>query len=668
VPRLALPPRVARWMPAAVVLATLLFALVVQSAGFARSSWMMADLAYHRGVAYTMQGGDVQGQGPYAGLLTYYGGLYPLFLAFAGLVSHSSFDEIVTVVSWVATLIWPLALIALGWRLFPRRPWAIAAMVVIGTVAAPLTRSRDVQWVDSVLPSGSSFWPIFPRDIAIVLLVLAVLALLSERRIVRILVVGGLLGLTLLFHAQLGLLGAWFATAWTAWRAIRERDWRRLGEPIAMAIVAAAITAWWVLPRGLAAVMSGSLILADLPTRGILRLDPIGFVLDFGALGLLGLLAIAMVRRPTTAPLAREVGLAWVVAFAPFVVVDRLWTGIDLFSERRIWLLIGIGFPILATVALLDVARWIDERPRRVRVPGAAVAAGLVAALVASSIPATAATVRMARDQWKEGSVAGERVDVVAWGAAMAALRDRVTTGSHPVVATYDGIAAWVWSFSGASVADTWLPGFIKLGFDPGRVAGVGQLERNQLLTDGFDRGLPGICSLRSPLRADTFLLETRDGLLGTFAHSFGAAYRVAPKDRDVASTNRVVGDGLGYVDIGTFDALKVTAGTTITVPWSSRRIRRVDLVVRTPTGPLDDVLVVRAGGQRLKLLGTVRNGPTVRYSYAATGVQPGLEIKALRTASLVRAVGFQPETWPNIPPNGYAVVQAETVCPAAVP
>lgn len=60
----------------------------------------MGDIAYHRGVAYTMQGAAWQGEGPYVGLLSYYGGLYPMvFGGLAGLFG-ASFDHVLSVGSW----------------------------------------------------------------------------------------------------------------------------------------------------------------------------------------------------------------------------------------------------------------------------------------------------------------------------------------------------------------------------------------------------------------------------------------------------------------------------------------------------------------------------------------------------------------------------------------
>src|SRR5712671_1057935 len=83
------------------------------------SSWIVGDIAYHRGVAYTMQGLAWQGEGPYPGLLSYYGGLYPLVLGrLAGWLALP-FDTVLSVASWALSLLWPLAAWALGRRIWP---------------------------------------------------------------------------------------------------------------------------------------------------------------------------------------------------------------------------------------------------------------------------------------------------------------------------------------------------------------------------------------------------------------------------------------------------------------------------------------------------------------------------------------------------------------------
>ena len=80
-------------------------ALVLGSNLFQVSSWIAGDIAYHRGVAYTMQGGTWQGEGPYVGLITYYGGLYPLVLARLDTILGLPFDTVLSYMSWAFALV-----------------------------------------------------------------------------------------------------------------------------------------------------------------------------------------------------------------------------------------------------------------------------------------------------------------------------------------------------------------------------------------------------------------------------------------------------------------------------------------------------------------------------------------------------------------------------------
>ena len=63
------PDRTERRLAAGLLLFSLTWAVVVGSNLFQISSWIVGDIAYHRGVAYTMQGAAWQGEGPFVGLL-----------------------------------------------------------------------------------------------------------------------------------------------------------------------------------------------------------------------------------------------------------------------------------------------------------------------------------------------------------------------------------------------------------------------------------------------------------------------------------------------------------------------------------------------------------------------------------------------------------------------
>src|SRR4051812_2373595 len=160
-----------RRIAGALIVGTLLFALVVQSNFFEFSNSMRGDMAYHRGVALTMTAHLWQGQGPIHGIITYFGGLFPFTFGWASRALGVSFDALVSVASWPFTLVLPLVLLALGRALWPRRALEPALLVVIGTIGSSLAFDRNAEWVFSVLPSGANAWPMYPRDVALVAMI-----------------------------------------------------------------------------------------------------------------------------------------------------------------------------------------------------------------------------------------------------------------------------------------------------------------------------------------------------------------------------------------------------------------------------------------------------------------------------------------------------------------
>ena len=123
---------------------------------------MHGDVEYHRGVVFTMISGRLAGEGPIAGIVSYFGGLYPMVLGFGAKVLGTSFDGLLSVASWPFTLLLPLALLALGRALWPQRTLEPALLVFIGTIGSSLGRSESTEWVFSVLPSGANEWPVYP--------------------------------------------------------------------------------------------------------------------------------------------------------------------------------------------------------------------------------------------------------------------------------------------------------------------------------------------------------------------------------------------------------------------------------------------------------------------------------------------------------------------------
>jgi hypothetical protein len=636
-------------------------ALLLGSNLFQVSSWMLGDIAYHRGVAYTMGAGSLQGEGPYPGLLSYYGGLYPLLLGFGAALSGATFDTVLSVASWGFALLWPGALWLLSRRVWPNDFLAQGAFVLLGTIAAPFTH-RVLIWTDSVLASAQNAFPLYPRDVALLLVVLLGAAALSPDRRVRVVGSAVVLAGIVLVHLQIGLLAAWLLAVWAAWRARREGLAGPLRELATIAVVAAVLSAWWWVPRLLAAIASGGVLLGGFPGSAELRLGVDNAIMAFGVVGLLALLGLGVLaaRRPLPGGLAPF--LVWIAAFGPLIAIDRAVGGFDLLSERRVWLLVSIPVTVMAASVLILIVR---------RLSPAWGALAIVALIVAPALPATAATARLVDGAWQPGRAGGRTFDAATWDPLFAELNRRVRQEGHYVVASYDAYETWIWSFSGAQVPSLWLPGPFKLGFDPAALTGTGHTARVQAQTQAFQAGLGGICGLARRFAADAILLDAEDGLIGLHDISPAAPYRVDARERSEATISRETSPGTTYRDLGSLDVLALEPGTTWSPGWVVPEARLVAIEIAIPDPPPGspipappDAPAVRVTyGGRLVDLGT-RLGPGFHRLTLPVdeGLPTDLTVEALLPINLIRFTAFSP--LPSVEPaDGPVIMSTQAWC-----
>lgn len=629
------------WTPTILLAATAIFALVVLTAGFYRSNWMLGDIAYHRGVAYTMQAGLLQGEGPFAGLTTYYGGLYPLGL---GLIAGSRpFDTVLSVVSWPASLLIPMALLLLGTRLWGRDRLAIALFVFLGTIAAPLHSDRNLVWVDSVLPMGSAFWPLYPRDVALSLLIAGLWSATSDRRFVRVGLTGVAVGLTATLHAQMALLLSWFIVVYFVGRCFERRSVIPLVEGTAAAGIALIVSAWWWVPR-VTALQAGGLLLADYPGREAMRLAPVSFIQAFGVIGILSIFGMALLAALWRLHRSWRIVAVWLAAFLPLILVNRAFPSIELFTERRIWLVASIGLVALAANVAVLIARALPRRAGRLTLPRAAGAWAVATVIVIMSVPGTIATARVMRGSWVPGNLGSATVDAPRWLGVTAELHRTVQAHGPTILGTYDAYEVWAWSFTGAQVPSAWLPGPIKLGFDPKDLTGSGYLDRVRRVENAFDAGRIGICSLRQSDGMGAVLLEASGGLVGSYDRTIASPFRVEPRDRTEATIQRTVGPGMTYVDQNSWDMLRLDLGAVVSLPWHDPGIRRLMIEVRRVGGGDGPLLEVRTEDRSYPMYG--EGGRFQRIVVEIDGAD-GIDLVALDALDMTRVTGFA--FWPEV-------------------
>lgn len=604
------------------------------------SSWIVGDIAYHRGVAYTMQGAAWQGEGPFVGLLSYYGGLYPLVLGRIAGALALPFDTVLSVASWGLALLWPLACWWLGRRVWPGRPLAIAVFVLLATTTAPFTH-RVLLWVDSPLASAQNAFPAYPRDLALVLLVIVAGSAMAATRRARILGTGLAIGGIVLVHLQIAITAGWIVLAWAAVAGVRRRGAGPLLEAFAAGLLALAVSAWWWLPRVDATIRSGGLLLGGYPGAPPLRLGPDNVFMAFGVVAVLALLGLGVLaaRRPLPGQLGPF--FVWVAALLPLVVVDRLVGGSDLVSERRTWLLASLPLIVIAAATATLIAG-------RLRPVSAAAFVALV--VIAPSIPGTVATVRAVREAWEPGRAGGRVFDTAAWDPLFADLTARVRAEGRHVAVTYDAYAAWVWSFSGAQVPSLWLPGPFKLGFDPERLTGIGYLDRLRAQEAAFAGGRPAICAHASAFGAGSIVLDVQDGLVGTLDESPASPYRVDPRVRSRNTIEREFASGITYVDRGGLDALGLEQGARWQPRFRSSAARLLAVELRVPLprpgfpvaaapGPL---VAIETGTGRVLFGEGLLPGPA-RAVVPVVGVDDRVAVTALGSVDLVRVTAFEP-------------------------
>ena len=251
---------------------------------------------------------------------------------------------------------------------------------------------------------------------------------------------------------------------------------------LAIAGIAAFASAWWWIPRVIAAVESGRLLLGSYPALP----RPDGSALGIlNALGVVGLLAAAGLFLVWSRPAPLRFFGVWLLAFVPVIMFGGPLADLGFITLRRAWLFAAIPMVVIATVAAAALLRVLPTIP---------VLVVLVLALVVPSTIEVVHTRDALETHWQERALGtfGTR----QWHDALGTLRARTLGANGTVVLAPDVDAAFVWESTGAQPFSLWLGGSTKLGFDPARLTPWGYLERVHLQDRAFRAGLPGLCAL----------------------------------------------------------------------------------------------------------------------------------------------------------------------------
>jgi hypothetical protein len=628
----------------ALIVFTFLFAFVVQSQFFAFSTHIHGDIEFHRGVAGTMLGGHLQGQGPLPGLLSYYGGLYPLVLGYGSNLLGTSFEGLLSVVSWFATLAWPAVLLLLARRIWPGRLLEQGALVFIGTVGSSLALRSNLAWVDSLLPSGANIWPLYPRDVALILLVLALGVVMRDTRPWRYALAGAVAGLGICVQLQVGVLTAGAIVAW----ALTSDGWPLCATAFRRAALAgtaaALVSAWWWVPRVVATLEYRPLWLQGEPGFAP-ELSLTGVVIGLGATGFLAAagLVLSARRRDRTRP--ESFFLWWALACVPLIVVGTLVGDVGVLIPSRTWFLASLPLVVLAARAATAFLRigplW-------------AMALLLVLVIAVPSTVEVAHAMKTVDARWVDRAPREEPFADSTWVRVTDRLAGQVRSEGQVRLLAPDNDALYLWSATGAQPFSLWTPGYVKLGFDPAKATGIGYLERVHTTQQAFAHGRRALCRLARSEHLDVAVLRAARGRVAFYDLRPSARWRVSPPARTEATRRREVAPGVIYRDLNRSEALVLAPTATLPLGFSGPNIREVEVQVgiQHTTDTLPTLVLRRPDGQVI-VPRTTRDGLTASHRFDFPGgLPPGIVISAQQASEVTRVLGYESaaDLGPKIP------------------
>ncbi|MCC6179118.1 MAG: hypothetical protein IT305_27725 [Chloroflexi bacterium] len=474
--RLALSRRLALSLLVALALA----AMLIQGGVFVHKTWLWTgDNIYHRAVMAEIRAGEILPGGPYAGLPAFYS---PLFHYLVVTIA-APFDLDLTEGIRILSILWaPLAPLAAYWLArtlgFDRTSALLGA--VFSTFAGALKTTEDRVWVDALFVGQHNFFPVFPRDIAFLLLPLGIGCV--YRGVVQGWRPGGLLaglafGLMILAHTQTAVFAAPLLAIYLGLLLALRRD--LLGPAIRVSLVTSAVALgissfWWIWQIASIA-QSGSFGVHMPADRVPVKLQVEEFPEEFGVFLLLGPLGMAMVARRFWRQRDPATLLLLVWFFVPVMLAVFRPTGFpggDTFFPRRLW---QFGSqPLLLVAGLALVAAIL--RPLRLRAP-VAIAAATAVVLVAC-VPGSLGTAQRVGEFWNTPSFGDQEWDPAGNFGFGAFLADEARAHGLQTVLVPTPEATLVWYYAGQKVVYLYPTAAIKLAYDVERMTGHSEADR----------------------------------------------------------------------------------------------------------------------------------------------------------------------------------------------
>jgi len=614
------PPRRTRRAPLAAALTVLAaVAVAFQGAAGRITPWMDGDLQYHRAVALTMTRGVPFGEGPYAGLPSYLAGTYHVALAAVARAGLTP-DVVLSVVSWFEPALWIAAAAFLAAGLWRRTGTRLAFVLLLLTAAGPVT-AGDRIWVDALTLAGHVFWPLYPRDVAVLLLLVALGLAIRDLPVPA----GLAAGLAVTVHPQIGAV----AVAWTAATLALAAATGRRRRLLAMLTVAVAFSSWFWAPRLLWTLRYDGIHLTDF--RRPLPLLAGGTWLAAGLLLPVGAVALAAARRR---PASRH-ALAWLGVLL-LLAGGAAATGAPILPLRRVFLLASLPLAVGAADGL-DLLLAGPGRRRRL------LALAVAAALLVTSAPMLLATRRHLDRTWRADRYATLEYPAGSWNPLLARIA-ALPAGTTLLAPERD--APVVWYRTGVPVPWLKRPGFVKTGFDVGRATGWPEPEREAEVTAAFRGGRVALCDLARRRHLGAVLLRSEPDLLGTRDWVPAAALRH--------------GDDPAYADHNKYDALVLAAETPLQVPFAAP-VTRLDVWILTGGAQVSVRLDTTAGP--LPPATITRDGLSWRVAFRPGDAPGPYRVVATAPIEVLRVVGYEPAPGVDGPAT---LLPTGTLCPSA--